>query len=147
MTKSAVSCGFGHIYWINLWWKTSFFVQWEVIKNSLPQLTTLLTWNLTISFSQSFFQKLGLLFVDRYTLFSFCPGVAKKNWNLQPESCLKIGRAFNKQYVLFLEVFCGKGVLENFANFLGKHLCQGLLFNEAAGLRPAKRDSGPSVLL
>ena len=27
MTKCAVSCGFGHIYWRNTWWKTSFFVQ------------------------------------------------------------------------------------------------------------------------
>ena len=28
VAKSAVSCGFGHIYWRNLYWKTSFFVQW-----------------------------------------------------------------------------------------------------------------------
>ena len=27
VTKSAVSCGFGHICWRNPWWKTSFFVQ------------------------------------------------------------------------------------------------------------------------
>ena len=27
VTKSAVSCGFGHIYWRNSSWKTSFFVQ------------------------------------------------------------------------------------------------------------------------
>ena len=26
-TKSAGNCGFGHIYWRNCWWKTSFFVQ------------------------------------------------------------------------------------------------------------------------
>ena len=25
-TKSAVSCGFAHIYWRNAWWKASFFV-------------------------------------------------------------------------------------------------------------------------
>ena len=30
-----------------------------------------------------------------------------------------------------------KGVLRNFAKFTGKHLSQGLLFNKAAGLRPA----------
>ena len=34
------NCGFGHIYWINLQWKTSFFVQFittdsQVIKNVL----------------------------------------------------------------------------------------------------------------
>ena len=35
------------------------------------------------------------------------------------------------------EVFCRKGVLSNFAKFTGKYLCQGLLFNKVAGLRPA----------
>ena len=35
------------------------------------------------------------------------------------------------------EVFCKKGVLKNFANFTGKHLCHGLFFIRAAGLRPA----------
>ena len=32
------------------------------------------------------------------------------------------------------EVFCKKGVLRNFTKFIGKHLCQSLLFNKAAGL-------------
>ena len=35
------------------------------------------------------------------------------------------------------EVFCKKGVLENFTKFTEKHLCQSLLFNKVAGLRPA----------
>ena len=35
------------------------------------------------------------------------------------------------------EVFCKKSVLENSAKFTGKHLCQSLLFNKAAGLGPA----------
>ena len=36
------------------------------------------------------------------------------------------------------EVFCKKGVLRNFAKFIGKHLCQMLFFfNKVAGLRPA----------
>ena len=34
------------------------------------------------------------------------------------------------------EVFCKKGVLRNFTKFIGKHLCQSLLFNRVAGLRP-----------
>ena len=34
------------------------------------------------------------------------------------------------------EVFCKKGVLGNFAKFIGKHLCQNLFFNKVAGLRP-----------
>ena len=32
VTKSAVFWGFGHIYWRNPYWKTSFFVQWNVAK-------------------------------------------------------------------------------------------------------------------
>ena len=35
------------------------------------------------------------------------------------------------------EVFCGKGVLRNFAKFTGKHLCQSLFFNKVVDLRPA----------
>ena len=29
VTKSAENCGFGHIYWTNPQWKTSFFGQWQ----------------------------------------------------------------------------------------------------------------------
>ena len=32
VTKSAVSCGFGHIYWRNPSWKTSFFVQLRLLE-------------------------------------------------------------------------------------------------------------------
>ena len=32
------------------------------------------------------------------------------------------------------EVLCRKGVLRNFANLIGKHLCQNLAFNKVAGL-------------
>ena len=32
--QSAVSCGFGHIYWRNPEWKTSFFVQWLIYQHS-----------------------------------------------------------------------------------------------------------------
>ena len=35
------------------------------------------------------------------------------------------------------EVYCKWGVLKNLAKFIGKHLCQGLLFNKVTGLRPA----------
>ena len=31
------------------------------------------------------------------------------------------------------EVFCEKGVLKNFVKFIGKHLCQSLIFNKTAG--------------
>ena len=42
------------------------------------------------------------------------------------------------------EVFCKKGVLRNFAKFVGKHLCQSLFFNKVAGL---SLTSGTGVLL
>ena len=35
------------------------------------------------------------------------------------------------------EVFCKNGAPKYFATFTEKHLCQSLLFNKAAGLRPA----------
>ena len=35
------------------------------------------------------------------------------------------------------EVFCKKGVLRNFAKFIGKHQCQSLFLNKVAGLKPA----------
>ena len=34
-------------------------------------------------------------------------------------------------------MFYKKSVLNNFSKFTGKHLCQSLLFNKIAGLRPA----------
>ena len=34
------------------------------------------------------------------------------------------------------EVFCKKGVLRNYAKFTGKPLCQSLVYNKVAGLRP-----------
>ena len=37
------------------------------------------------------------------------------------------------------EVFCKKGVLRNFVKLTEKHLCQSLLFNKVAGLRPLAR--------
>ena len=35
------------------------------------------------------------------------------------------------------EALCKKGVPRNFTKLTGKHLCQRLFFNKAAGLRPA----------
>ena len=37
----------------------------------------------------------------------------------------------------FLEMFCEKGVLKNFAKFTGKHLCQSLFFNNVSAMRSA----------
>ena len=48
------------------------------------------------------------------------------------------------------ELFYKKCVLENFANFKGKRLCQSFFLNKVAGLRSttiSKRDSGTGVFL
>ena len=34
-------------------------------------------------------------------------------------------------------MFCKEGVLKNFTNFTGKHLCQSLFFNKFVDLKPA----------
>ena len=39
------------------------------------------------------------------------------------------------------EVFCKKGIFENFTKFTGKHLCQSLFFNEVAGLNFIKKEA------
>ena len=36
LSISSVSCGFGHIYWRNPYWKTSFFVQWHSSFIAIP---------------------------------------------------------------------------------------------------------------
>ena len=45
------------------------------------------------------------------------------------------------------EVFCQKGVLENFTKFTGKLLCQSPFFNKAAGLRPAIFDGVAEIVV
>ena len=48
---------------------------------------------------------------------------------------------FRKRYAEIIRsirpVFCKKGVLKNFTEFTGKHLCQSPFFSKVAGLRPA----------
>ena len=41
MTKSAVFCGFGHIYWRNPQWKTSCFVHWKISSTCVQQMLCL----------------------------------------------------------------------------------------------------------
>ena len=38
--------------------------------------------------------------------------------------------------IIKIEVVRKKGVLRNFTKFIGEHLCQSLIFNKVAGLRP-----------
>ena len=58
MTKYAGNCGFGHIYWRNPSWKTSFFAQWRKQTMFLFPFTSLKkTWspNFCCSFALSDF--------------------------------------------------------------------------------------------
>ena len=50
------------------------------------------------------------------------------------ETTKKVKLRFKKFKKQPPEVLCKKGVLKNFAQFTGKHLCQSLFFNKLAGL-------------
>ena len=59
LTKSAGNCRFGHIYWRNPWWKTSFFVQWNTwnkVKKSSRKV-----WHLQKSTRPEVFLEKGVL--------------------------------------------------------------------------------------
>ena len=61
VTKSAGNCAFGHIYWRNPQWKTSFFMQWKITLLSTHfsgMFRSLLSCNL------NFFMKTRLLFIS-----------------------------------------------------------------------------------
>ena len=45
MAKSTGNCGFGHIYWRNTWWKTSFFLQCY-LDISTPTFSSYITFHL-----------------------------------------------------------------------------------------------------
>ena len=50
VTKSAGNCGFGHIYWRNPYWKTSFFVQRKMLSTEIKmEIEALLSSGLTPS--------------------------------------------------------------------------------------------------
>ena len=51
------------------------------------------------------------------------------------ENCFM--REYSERKLKVQEVFCKKGVLRNFAKFIGKRLCRSLFFNKVAALRPA----------
>ena len=50
---------------------------------------------------------------------------------------MRYQREFYASTKAVVNLFCKKGVLENFARFPGKHLCQCLFFYKIADLRPA----------
>ena len=64
--------------------------------------------------------------------------IMRDNFQFQNLASIKLPKIDPEQYRSSrLEVFCRKGVLRNFAKFMGKHLCQSLFFNKVPGLRPA----------
>ena len=115
------------------------YLQWLLLKVSGFQPVTLLKKRLRqISFSVNFikFLKTSSLLTEHLQMTASCVQL----W---------IMRSFSEQFFYRAspgtaisrssrpEVICKKGVLRNFAKFIGKHLCQRLLFSKVAGLRPA----------
>ena len=71
---------------------------------------------------------------------------------LQQTGCGKSSQSLHsiKHRSTFPEVFCKKDVLQNFAIFTGKKLCNSFLLNKVAGLMPAtllKKDFGTGASL
>ena len=60
-------------------------------------------------------------------------GLTQKNWRLQ--YCRLCLRSSHQKCSL------KKGVLENFAKFIGKHLCQGLFFNKVEAFNFIKKET------
>ena len=62
--------------------------------------------------------------------------------------CVFIGlHCLLPEAVIRVEVFCKKGVLKDFVNFIGKHLCLSLFLNKVAGLTPILNNIGERLLL
>ena len=54
---------------------------------------------------------------------------------------------WNKSSIVVQECSVKKDILENFAKFTGKHLCQSLFFNKVTGLRPTSEASSIKLRL
>ena len=52
MTNSAGNCGFGHIYWIKPYWKTSFFVQCKIKNMNAWKSQKINSVNILLQFSR-----------------------------------------------------------------------------------------------
>ena len=90
VTKSAVSCGFGQIYWKNPWWKTSLFVQWlcSTHQNQLSYLIVLPCWVSSTSLP-SFISDSMLRVING----NFKNGISKQtydSWNLSEIQKLEV---------------------------------------------------------
>ena len=63
---------------------------------------------------------------------------SQENTSAKVSFLIKLACTFIKKETLAqlfsCEVFCKKGVLRKLTKFTGKHLCQSLFFNKAAGL-------------
>ena len=76
------------------------------------------------------------------SIVAFC-SVYSQNLKLYSSKYLILRAKCIKYLLIFrsghADVLCRKGVLRNFANFIGKHLCQSLCFNKVAGLTLLKQ--------
>ena len=109
MTKSIRNCGFGHIYWRNPSWKTSFFVQRFIVKFVGD------IWGAQVGSQISgkpiVMKDLKVFLKD---IRKHSPRVFRRS---HPQRCST-----------------KKNFLRNFAKFTGKHLCQSLFWKETAAL-------------
>ena len=75
MTKSAVSCRFGHIYWRNHNWKTSLFAQCKWYgsqkKNSKEVKKLYINWQSSNNWANLEFFRYNLEFFSIFSFFSF----------------------------------------------------------------------------
>ena len=71
VTKSAVPCGFSHIYWRNPLWKTSFFVQWFFFLLFFYMIMINIILLLVIMFSDLPLFLEPLLFVAFFSIFQW----------------------------------------------------------------------------
>ena len=95
-------------------WKTVALMVCFNSFNFIQQISTIFK---VTMFSLTWLQKISVLLFISFLLMLI--GFLKKFWR------------FIKRNLLFY--FCKNGVLRNFAKLTGKHLCQSLAFNKAAG--------------
>ena len=78
MTKPAGNCEFGYIYWRNPWWKTSFFVKWN-LRGWLGNWVQLGLRSLVFFPATFVFSKL-IIFYTCYCLMALKMGIYRLNY-------------------------------------------------------------------
>ena len=103
VTKSAISCGFGHIHWRNPQWNTSFFVQYELLIPIILEIVSpYMLWQYYLKNKKTPFA--ALVFTNIFLLCS---------WNLKNNDLLRnhqtfLGRALEISLAWSLLIFMAK---------------------------------------